>query len=370
SHPGRGRPAQFLLRARVRPVPLAGGQQQDRLPHRHGRRLRQHRHHGAQPPAQHRRGRSVPGREQGRDGDLQFPALTRPRSRARPARARDRLSFAVPPTSPTREPNRSDVQHTSRSPAMPPMLLGMHDHSGAFDTDVLIVGSGFGGAVSALRLSEQGRRVIVLEQGRRHTRADFAAARRDPRKYLWMPELGLRGFFWQRVLAHVGIIAGVGVGGGSIVWAGVLLEPEDDFFTVPAWPRSPSGWRAELAPHYATAARMLGRAVSPFEGPMDLHLRATAEALGAGHTYGPTPMAIYWGEEGVTVPDPFFGGEGPERTGCRLCGACLIGCAYGSKNTLDLNYLWLAERRGAQIRSEQQVTEIAELPGGGYEVRT
>ncbi len=250
------------------------------------------------------------------------------------------------------------------------MLLGMHDHSGAFDTDVLIVGSGFGGAVSALRLSEQGRRVIVLEQGRRHTRADFAAARRDPRKYLWMPELGLRGFFWQRVLAHVGIIGGAGVGGGSIVWAGVLLEPEDDFFTDPAWPRSPSGWRAELAPHYATAARMLGRAVSPFEGPMDLHLRATAEALGAGHTYGPTPMAIYWGEEGVTVPDPFFGGEGPERTGCRLCGACLIGCAYGSKNTLDLNYLWLAERRGAQIRSEQQVTEIAELPGGGYEVRT
>lgn len=252
----------------------------------------------------------------------------------------------------------------------PPMLLGMHaDPTTDNDADVIIVGSGFGGAVSALRLAEQGKRVIVLEQGRRHTRDDFTAARRDLRKYLWLPELGLRGFFWQRVLAHVGIIGGAGVGGGSIVWAGVLLEPEEEFFTDPAWPESPTGWRAELAPHYRTAARMLGRAVSPFAGPMDEHLRSAAETLGAGGTYGPTPMAIYFGEEGVTVPDPFFGGEGPDRTGCRLCGACLIGCAYGSKNTLDLNYLWLAERRGAEIRSERHVTEVAELPGG-YEVRT
>lgn len=236
--------------------------------------------------------------------------------------------------------------------------------------DVIVVGSGFGGAVSALRLVEEGRSVLVLEQGRRHSRDDFLAARRDPRKYLWMPEIGLRGFFWQRVLRHVGIIGGAGVGGGSIVWAGVLLEPEDEFFTDPAWPAAPGGWRAELAEHYRTAARMLGRETTTHVGQMDRHLEATAKAMGARDTYGPTPMAIYFGQEGVTVPDPFFGGEGPDRTGCRLCGACLVGCPYGSKNTLDLNYLWLAERRGARIQPDTRVDTISELPGGGYEVRT
>ncbi|MFD6893737.1 GMC oxidoreductase [Rhodococcus sp. NPDC060086] len=235
--------------------------------------------------------------------------------------------------------------------------------------DVIVVGSGFGGAVAALRLAEQGRRVLVLEQGRRHSRADFEAARRDPRRYLWLPELGLRGFFWQRVFAHVGIIGGSGVGGGSIVWAGVLLEPEEEFFTDRAWPNSEKGWRAELAEHYGTAARMLGRTIAPFSGPMDEHLRSVSRALGVESTYGPTPMAIYFGDEGATVPDPFFGGDGPDRTGCRLCGGCLIGCPYGSKNTLDLNYLWLAEQRGAEIRVEQHVTSVIALAGGDYEVR-
>ena len=239
--------------------------------------------------------------------------------------------------------------------------------------DVIVIGSGFGGAVSALRLAEQGRSVLVLEQGRRHTPEDLLAARTDPRKYLWLPQLGLRGFFWQRVLRHVGIIGGAGVGGGSIVWAGVLLEPKSEFFTDPAWPAVADGWRAQLADHYRTAARMLGRETTQFVGEMDRHLEATARSMGAGETYGPTPMAIWFGapgEEGVTVPDPFFGGEGPDRTGCRLCGACLVGCPYGSKNTLDLNYLWLAERRGARIRPDTRVDTIAELPGGGYEVRT
>lgn len=234
--------------------------------------------------------------------------------------------------------------------------------------DVIVVGSGFGGSVTALRLAEQGRRVLVLEQGRRHSRADLTAARRDPRRYLWLPELGLRGFFWQRVFAHVGIIGGAGVGGGSIVWAGVLLEPEQAFFTDPAWPASEKDWRAELSDHYVTAARMLGRTTAPFSGPMDEHLRVVARTLGAEETYGPTPMAIWFGDEGVTVPDPFFGGDGPDRTGCRLCGACLIGCPHGSKNTLDLNYLWLAERRGVEIRPEQHVTSVTALDDG-YEVQ-
>ncbi|WP_260681733.1 FAD-binding protein [Gordonia rubripertincta] len=173
--------------------------------------------------------------------------------------------------------------------------------------DVIVVGSGFGGAVAALRLAEQGRRVLVLEQGRRHTPEDLLAARSDPRKYLWMPELGLRGFFWQRVLRHVGIIGGAGVGGGSIVWAGVLLEPKEEFFTDSAWPEVADGWRAQLTEHYRTAARMLGRETTRFVGEMDRHLETTAEKMGAAQTYGPTPMAIWFGapgEEGVTVPAP------------------------------------------------------------------
>ncbi|MEO9328035.1 GMC oxidoreductase [Gordonia aurantiaca] len=245
-------------------------------------------------------------------------------------------------------------------------VSAVHDDA----VDVIVVGSGFGGSVAALRLAEQGRRVLVLEQGRRHTPDDLLAARTDPRKYLWMPELGLKGFFWQRVLRHVGIIGGAGVGGGSIVWAGVLLEPKDQFFTDPSWPEVTGGWRAQLAEHYRTAARMLGRETTRFVGAMDRHLRAAAEAMGAADTFGPTPMAIWFGVEGVTVPDPFFGGEGPDRTGCRLCGACLVGCPYGSKNTLDLNYLWLAERRGARIVPDTRVETVAAVPGGGYEVRT
>lgn len=252
-------------------------------------------------------------------------------------------------------------------PTLGAMDRGPQRHADA--ADVIVIGSGFGGAVSALRLAEQGLTVLVLEQGRRHSPDDLLAARRDPRRYLWMPGLGLRGFFWQRVLRHVGIIGGAGVGGGSIVWAGVLLEPKDEFFTDPAWPASAAGWRDELAGHYRTASRMLGRETTRHVGQMDLHLQATARSMGADRTYGPTPMAIWFGEEGVTVPDPYFDGEGPDRTGCRLCGACLIGCPYGSKNALDLNYLWLAEKRGARIRPETRVEAIAELPGGGYEVR-
>lgn len=234
--------------------------------------------------------------------------------------------------------------------------------------DVAIIGSGFGGSASALRLAEQGRRVVVLERGRRHAPGDYLAARRNPWKYLWEPSLGLtRGFFWQRVFRHVGIIGATGIGGGSIVWAGVLLEPDTPFFTDPAWSGLGHDWHAQLREHYATAARMLGRTPAPVLGEMDEHLRAAARAAGREDTFGPTPMAIYFGEAGKTAPDPFFGGEGPERTGCRMCGGCLVGCPYGSKNTLDKNYLWLAERRGAEVRAEHEVTNVIPREGG-YEL--
>ena len=238
----------------------------------------------------------------------------------------------------------------------------------AADPDVIVIGSGFGGAVSALRLSEAGHRVTVLEKGRRFSDADLLRARRAPRDYLWMPAIGLHGFFWQRVLRDVGVIGGTGVGGGSIVWAGVLLEPPAPVYDDPAWSGLGVDWRVELAPHLRTAAAMLGRAVSPFTGPMDDHLRIAARSMGAGDTWGPVPVAIHFGTEGVTQPDPFFGGAGPERTGCRLCGECLMGCPYGAKNQLDRNYLWLAERAGATVRPESEVTAIRPLDGGGFEV--
>ncbi|MFC6152498.1 FAD-dependent oxidoreductase [Nocardioides yefusunii] len=235
-----------------------------------------------------------------------------------------------------------------------------------WDADVIVIGSGFGGAVTALRLSEAGHRVLVLEQGRRLSDADLLRARTDPRAYLWQPGLGMRGFFWQRILRHVAVIGGAGVGGGSIVWAGVLLEAGDDFYAQPALTRLGPDWRAELSGPYALAARMLGRVQTPHRDVMDDNLLATAAAMGREHTYGPVPVAIHFGQPGVTEPDPFFGGEGPARTGCRLCGECLLGCPYGAKNQLTRNYLHLAEHTGTTIIPEQTVNRITELVDGGY----
>ena len=239
-----------------------------------------------------------------------------------------------------------------------------------FDCDVAIVGSGFGGAVSALRLAKKGYDVVVLEQGRRLSPDDILKARSGVRDHLWEPELGLRGFFWQRVFRDVGIIGAAGVGGGSIVWGGVLLKPAASVFEDPAWGNGEDNWGEALAGHYEEAARMLGRTTNPFIGPMDEHLRATARAIGGEESFGPVPLAIYFGEPGETVEDPFFEGEGPPRTGCRLCGGCLSGCPYGAKNTLDKNYLHLAERQGVRIRPEHQVESIVPLPHGGYELRS
>ncbi|MCD6639861.1 MAG: GMC oxidoreductase [Nocardioides sp.] len=237
-----------------------------------------------------------------------------------------------------------------------------------WDADVVVVGSGFGGAVAALRLAEAGHRVVVLEKGRRLSDADLLRARRDPRAYLWQPGAGLRGFFWQRIFKHVAIIGGTGVGGGSIVWAGVLLEPGDDFYAAPALADLGID-RAALAPHLARAASMLGRVTSPHHDRMDDHLQAAARAIGAGDTFGPVPTAIHFGRPGVTEPDPFFGGRGPERTGCRLCGECLLGCPYGAKNELRHNYLHLAEQEGAEIRAEHEVVALRPVEGG-YLVET
>ena len=237
-----------------------------------------------------------------------------------------------------------------------------------YECDFLVVGSGFGGAVCALRLVEKGYRVTALEQGRRIGPEQIAAARHSLREFAWQPELGMHGFFWQRFFRHVGIIGACGVGGGSLVFGGVLLEPEEGLYHDPAWSGLGVDWQRELEPHYRTATRMLGRALNPSLTKMDGYLKATADAMSAGDSFGPVPLAVFFGAQGKTVPDPFFGGEGPVRTGCRLCGGCFAGCPYGSKNSLDYNYLYLAERRGAEIRTEHRVVGIEPLREGGYQV--
>ena len=229
-----------------------------------------------------------------------------------------------------------------------------------FDYDWIVVGSGFGGSVSALRLSEKGYSVAVLECGKRFRDEDFPKSTWDVRRYFWAPRLGMKGIFRLTQFKDVAVVSGCGVGGGSLGYANTLYVPGKDFFEDPQW-AGLEDWEAELAPHYAEAQRMLGVVVHEDDDPADQLLRELGEHLGVGDTYQKTPVGIHFGEPGQTVPDPYFGGEGPARTGCMRCGRCMVGCPHGAKNTLVKNYLWLAERRGARIEPERLVTEVRPL---------
>jgi cholesterol oxidase len=238
------------------------------------------------------------------------------------------------------------------------------------DYDFAIIGSGFGGSVAALRLSEKGYKVLVLEQGKEVTPEDMEEADGSVLRLNWLPSLGASGYFSQDFFRHITLVRGIGVGGGSHVYAAVLLKPKEAFYRDPAWSEMGVDWKAELAPHYKTAAFMLGVTDNPVRDIQDNYLKATAEKMGAADTFGPTPNGIYFGAPEVLAADPFFGGQGPHRVGCRLCGKCLTGCPYGSKNTLDKNYLYLARRLGATILPFHQVTDILPQATGGYVLRS
>ncbi|MFF0744405.1 GMC oxidoreductase [Streptomyces sp. NPDC004111] len=249
-----------------------------------------------------------------------------------------------------------------------------------FDYDVVVVGSGFGGAVSALRLTEKGYRVGVLEAGRRFTRETLPKNSWDLKNYLWAPALGLFGIQRVHLLGNVMVLAGAGVGGGSLNYANTLYVPPAPFFEDQQW-AGITDWQDELAPYYDQAKRMLGVRLNPTMTPSDVHLKATAEAMGVGDTFHLAPVGVFYGDgrdadgssttgPGREVPDPYFGGKGPARKACTECGECMTGCRHGAKNTLNENYLHLAEQAGAVIHPMTSVLGVSEHPDGGYRVAT
>ena len=242
-----------------------------------------------------------------------------------------------------------------------------------FDYDWLVVGSGFGGSVSALRLAEKGYSVGVLECGRRFADNEFPKNTADLKRYFWNPRLGMKGIFRLTTFKDVSVVSGCGVGGGSLGYANTLYVPPRQFFEDRQW-AGMGDWESALAPHYAEAQRMLGVIENPHEDPADQLLRELGEELGVGESYKRTPVGIYFGEAGRKVADPFFDGEGPDRTGCHLCGRCMVGCVHGAKNTLVKNYLWFAEKLGAKVMPERTVIDVRPLGAddgsGGYEVES
>ncbi|MFI8912213.1 GMC oxidoreductase [Streptomyces sp. NPDC053513] len=255
----------------------------------------------------------------------------------------------------------------------------------AYDYDVLVVGSGFGGSVTALRLTEKGYRVGVLEAGRRFTRATLPKNSWDLKNFLWAPALGLYGLQRIHLLGNVMVLAGAGVGGGSLNYANTLYVPPKPFFDDPQW-KDITDWQDELRPYYDQAKRMLGVRLNPTMTPSDVHLKSAAQAMGIGDTFHMAPVGVFFGDgldavdgdgvgtsrakPGEEVADPYFGGAGPARRACTECGECMTGCRHGAKNTLNENYLYLAEKAGATVHPMTTVVTVTEDSRGGFAVKT
>jgi cholesterol oxidase len=223
--------------------------------------------------------------------------------------------------------------------------------------DFIIIGSGFGGSVSSFRLTEKGYKVLVIEKGRSYSPEEFPKSNWNLRKWMWLPSLRFFGFFKMTFFRHVGILSGVGVGGGSLVYANTLPRPGKEFFNSGNW-AGLADWENELLPYYETAEKMLGASINPKLYDSDLTLKHLAAMLGKDKFFEPTKASVFFGEPEKKVPDPYFNGEGPEREGCSFCGGCMTGCRHNAKNTLDKNYLYLAEKQGAHILSGHIVKSI------------
>ncbi len=236
------------------------------------------------------------------------------------------------------------------------------------DADVIVIGSGFGGSVAALRLTEKGYRVLVLEAGRRFEPDDYAKTSWQLHKFFWAPRLGMRGIQRMDLLRHALVLSGAGVGGGSLVYANTLIEPNEQFFSDPQW-SAIADWREELAPWYDQARRMLGVELAAATTPADSVIASVAAHFGRADSHLPVPVGVYRGAADETVDDPYFGGKGPSRTGCIECGGCMVGCRFNAKNTLDMTYLYLAERAGARVVPDAEVIDLA-ADGTGWRVTT
>ncbi|MET7387455.1 GMC oxidoreductase [Streptomyces sp. NPDC005529] len=257
---------------------------------------------------------------------------------------------------------------------------GADTGEGTYDYDVLVVGSGFGGSVTALRLTEKGYSVGVLEAGRRFTRESLPKNSWDIRNYLWAPRLGMYGIQRIHLLGNVMVLAGAGVGGGSLNYANTLYVPPKPFFEDPQW-KDITDWEEELKPYYDQARRMLGVRLNPTMTPSDVHLKAAAERMGVGDSFHLAPVGVFFGDgqdadgsakatAGQEVADPYFGGAGPARKACTECGECMTGCRHGAKNTLNENYLYLAEKAGAVVHPMTTVVSVTDDSRGGYAVQT
>jgi cholesterol oxidase len=263
---------------------------------------------------------------------------------------------------------RSDIEKRAAKIRVSIIILYSHLHTNSLQRDkgmsqtydYVIIGSGFGGSVSAMRLTEKGYSVLVLEKGKRFKDSDFAKTNWQYWKYVWMPAIRAFGILQISILKGVMVLHGAGLGGGSLGYANVLEVPNDETFATPAW-NNPVPWGKVLKPHYETAKKMLGAVRNPKLWKADETLRQIARERNMEHTFRATEVGAYFGESGVTVPDPFFDGKGPERTGCKFCGGCMVGCRYNAKNTLPKNYLYFAEKNGAELKAEVEVTDVRSL---------
>jgi cholesterol oxidase len=238
----------------------------------------------------------------------------------------------------------------------------------SLDFDVVVIGSGFGGSVAALRLTEKGYKVCVLEAGRRFSDKDFPKTSWRLHRFLFLPRLGLKGIQRIHVLPDVLVLAGAGVGGGSLVYANTLYKPPASYFEDKQWNQI-TNWDEELSPWYDQASRMLGVAQNPYFSPSDEAMKQVADQMGVGHTFKLAPLGVYFGDGvGIKSKDPFFGGLGPDRSGCLQCGACMTGCRHNAKNTLPKNYLGLAEKAGAKVFPEHTVTKVEQLSDGSWSI--